>query len=60
MPRFAGGPAAQERIKALIARGFHKWGCRLGYYLGQISGQAGARGDSQLRDGEDSRLSKQS
>ena len=34
-----GRPAAQEGIKALIARGFHKPGDvenRLGYYLGQI------------------------
>jgi hypothetical protein len=31
-------PAAQEKIKALMARGFHKPGDlenRLGYYLGQ-------------------------
>jgi enoyl-CoA hydratase/carnithine racemase len=35
-----GRPAAQEGIKALIARGFHKPGDvenRLGYYLGEIS-----------------------
>ena len=35
-----GRPAAQEGIKALIARGFHKPGDvenRLGYYLGQIA-----------------------
>ncbi len=35
-----GRPAAQERIKALMARGFHEPGDvenRLGYYLGQIS-----------------------
>jgi len=35
-----GRPAAQEGIKALIARGFHKQGDvenRLGYYLGQIA-----------------------
>jgi enoyl-CoA hydratase/carnithine racemase len=35
-----GRPAAQESIKALIARGFHKPGDvenRLGYYLGQIA-----------------------
>ncbi|MGA8620546.1 MAG: hypothetical protein WB660_18730 [Candidatus Sulfotelmatobacter sp.] len=35
-----GRPAAQEGIKALIARGFHKPGNvenRLGYYLGQIA-----------------------
>jgi hypothetical protein len=35
-----GRPAAQEAIKALIARGFHKPGDvenRLGYCLGQIS-----------------------
>jgi len=35
-----GRPAAQEGIKALMARGFHKPGDvenRLGYYLGQIS-----------------------
>jgi enoyl-CoA hydratase/carnithine racemase len=34
-------PAAQERINALMARGFHKPGDvenRLGYYLGQIHG----------------------
>ena len=40
--RFAslGRPAAQEGIKALMARGFHKPGDvenRLGYYLGQIA-----------------------
>jgi enoyl-CoA hydratase/carnithine racemase len=36
-----GRPAAQEGIKALMARGFHKPGDvenRLGYYLGQIAG----------------------
>src|SRR3954454_15987283 len=36
-----GRPAAQEGIRALIARGFHKPGeveNRLGYYLGQIAG----------------------
>jgi enoyl-CoA hydratase/carnithine racemase len=36
-----GRPAAQNGIKALIARGFHKTGDvedRLGYYLGQIAG----------------------
>src|SRR3954468_12969052 len=36
-----GRPAAQDSIKALIARGFHKPGDvenRLGYYLGQIAG----------------------
>jgi enoyl-CoA hydratase/carnithine racemase/quercetin dioxygenase-like cupin family protein len=46
-----GRPAAQEGIKALIARGFHKPGDvenRLGYYLGQIARQAGARRDSQF------------
>ena len=35
-----GRPAAQEGIKALIARGFHEPGDvenRLGYYLGQIT-----------------------
>jgi len=35
-----GRPAAQERIKALMARGFHEPGDvenRLGYYLGRIS-----------------------
>ncbi len=35
-----GRPAAQDRIKALMARGFHKPGDaedRLGYYLGQIA-----------------------
>jgi hypothetical protein len=35
-----GRPAAQEGIKALIARGFHKPGDvenRLGNYLGQIA-----------------------
>ena len=35
-----GRPAAQDGIKALIARGFHKPGDvenRLGYYLGQIA-----------------------
>lgn len=35
-----GRPAAQEKIKALMARGFHKPGDaenRLGYYLGQIA-----------------------
>ena len=35
-----GRPAAQEGIKALMARGFHKPGDvenRLGYYLGQIA-----------------------
>ena len=40
-----GRPAAQEGIKALMARGFHKPGDvenRLGYYLGKIHGQAGA------------------
>jgi hypothetical protein len=34
-----GRPAAQDGIKALMARGFHKPGDvenRLGYYLGQI------------------------
>ena len=37
-----GRPAAQEGIKALMARGFHKPGDvenRLGYYLGQIARQ---------------------
>jgi enoyl-CoA hydratase/carnithine racemase len=36
-----GRPAAQERIKALLARGFHKPGDvedRLGYYVGQLAG----------------------
>src|SRR5436305_14497788 len=36
-----GRPAAQEGIKALFTRGFHKPGDvenRLGYYLGQIAG----------------------
>jgi enoyl-CoA hydratase/carnithine racemase len=36
-----GRPAAQQGIKALMARGFHKPGDvenRLGYYLGQIAG----------------------
>jgi enoyl-CoA hydratase/carnithine racemase len=40
-----GRPAAQDGIKALMARGFHKPGDvenRLGYYLGKIHGQAGA------------------
>jgi enoyl-CoA hydratase/carnithine racemase len=40
-----GRPAAQDRIKALIAKGFHKPGDvenRLGYYIGQIARQAGA------------------
>lgn len=40
-----GRPAAQEGIKALMARGFHKPGDaenRLGYYLGQIARKAGA------------------
>src|SRR3984957_17721085 len=40
-----GRPAAQEGIKALMARGFHKPGDvenRLGYYLGQI-GRQGAQ-----------------
>jgi enoyl-CoA hydratase/carnithine racemase len=40
-----GRPAAQEGIKALMARGFHQPGDvenRLGYYLGQIARQAGA------------------
>jgi hypothetical protein len=35
-----GRPAAQEGIKALMARGFHEPGDvenRLGYYLGQIA-----------------------
>ena len=35
-----GRPAAQNGIKALMARGFHKPGDvenRLGYYLGQIA-----------------------
>src|SRR5882762_11932566 len=35
-----GRPAARERIKALLARGFHKPGDvedRLGYYIGQIT-----------------------
>jgi len=39
-----GRPAAQEGIKALMARGFHKPGDvenRLGYYLGQIGRKAG-------------------
>ena len=34
-----GRPAAQDAIKALMARGFHKPGdveTRLGYYVGQI------------------------
>jgi hypothetical protein len=34
-------PTAQERIKALLARGFHKPGDvedRLGYYVGQLAG----------------------
>jgi enoyl-CoA hydratase/carnithine racemase len=38
-----GRPAAQERIKALLARGFHKPGDieeRLGYHIGQLAGQA--------------------
>ncbi|MGF7135953.1 enoyl-CoA hydratase/carnithine racemase [Paraburkholderia sp. EB58] len=36
-----GRPAAQERIKALLARGFHKPGdveVRLGYHIGQLAG----------------------
>jgi enoyl-CoA hydratase/carnithine racemase len=36
-----GRPAAQERIKALLARGFHKPGDieeRLGYHIGQLAG----------------------
>src|ERR1700761_5903294 len=39
-----GRPAAQENIKALLARGFHKPGDvenRLGYYIGQLAGQGG-------------------
>jgi enoyl-CoA hydratase/carnithine racemase len=46
-----GRPAAQNGIKALMARGFHKPGDvenRLGYYLGQIGRQAPARRGSQL------------
>jgi len=43
-PRVAslGRPAAQDGIKALIARGFHKPGDvedRLGYYLGELAAQ---------------------
>jgi len=40
-----GRPAAQDRIKALIARGFHKPGDaenRLGYYIGQFARSASA------------------
>jgi enoyl-CoA hydratase/carnithine racemase len=40
-----GRPAAQDGIKELMARGFHKPGDvenRLGYYLSKIHGQAGA------------------
>jgi enoyl-CoA hydratase/carnithine racemase len=40
-----GRPAAQDGIKALIARGFHKPGDvenRLGYYLGEIASQVNA------------------
>jgi enoyl-CoA hydratase/carnithine racemase len=40
-----GRPAAQDGIKALMARGFHKPGdveSRLGYYLGKIHGHSGA------------------
>jgi enoyl-CoA hydratase/carnithine racemase len=40
-----GRPAAQNGIKALMARGFHKPGDvenRLAFYLGQIHGEAGA------------------
>jgi enoyl-CoA hydratase/carnithine racemase len=39
-----GRPAAQERIKALMASGFHKPGDvenRLGYHLGQLARQVG-------------------
>jgi hypothetical protein len=39
LPVTLGRPAAQDGIKALIARGFHKPGDvenRLGYYVGQI------------------------
>jgi enoyl-CoA hydratase/carnithine racemase len=42
-----GRPAAQDGIKALMARGFHKTGDvedRLGYYLGQIATSAAPRG----------------
>src|ERR1700729_3428385 len=48
-----GRPAAQDGIKALMARGFHKPGDaedRLGYHLGQLARQAGARRDAQLQD----------
>src|SRR6202042_3669027 len=48
-----GRSAAQDGIKALMARGFHKPGDvenRLGYYLGQLARQAGARRDAQLQD----------
>ena len=41
-----GRPAAQDNIKALLARGFHKPGDvenRLGYYIGQLTGHAGTR-----------------
>jgi enoyl-CoA hydratase/carnithine racemase len=41
-----GRPAAQENIKALLTRGFHKPGDvenRLGYYIGQLAGQAGTQ-----------------
>ena len=50
-----------KKAQALMARGFHKPGDvenRLGYYLGQIAREAGARRDSQLRDVEDWRRSK--
>jgi tartrate dehydratase beta subunit/fumarate hydratase class I family protein len=40
-------PAAQQRIKTLMERGFHKPGDvenRLGYYVGQIGAQAKPNG----------------
>jgi hypothetical protein len=45
-------PAAQDGIKALMSRGFHKPGDaenRLGYYVGQIPRQADSGRGSQLR-----------
>ena len=41
-------PAAQERIKKLMERGFHKSGDveeRLGYYVGQVGRQASEKGE---------------
>jgi hypothetical protein len=54
-----GRSAAQDGIKALMARGFHKPGDvenRLGYYLGQLARQA-ARDASRGRTARQCRIS---